>query len=384
MQIPWRRELVEGLLGADLVGFQVPGAATNFARLARRLTGAEGDDDRLEHDGRVVRVGAFPISIDTAEIVERATRPNGGRTGAGRSEPISAIPSSSCSVSTASTTRRDLNSASRRSPSCSPKARCRRRSQVMIQIAVPSRGEDTHYKQEREDLERLIGEVNGTYAEVGHAAIHYLHQSFDLDELIALYLAADVMLVTPLRDGMNLVAKEYVAAKVDEAGALILSEFAGAARELDEARPGESARPRQHQGRDPRRAGSRSDRGPRAHAVSPHGGGAPRRARLGPGFPGDALPRRRERSRLRERRVGSERSATPVGRAGNGTRATRAGCARSGRPSNREVSRHTGGEPVPRDGYPRFPETKRRADRLSEFPTPGAPERRQLVFKLTL
>jgi len=104
---------------------------------------------------------------------------------------------------------------------------------VMIQVAVPSRGEDPHYKQEREDLEQLIGEVNGTYSDVGHSAIHYLHQSLDLDELIALYLAADLMLVTPLRDGMNLVAKEYVASRVDQTGALVLSEFAGAARELD-------------------------------------------------------------------------------------------------------------------------------------------------------
>jgi trehalose 6-phosphate synthase len=104
--------------------------------------------------------------------------------------------------------------------------------QVLVQVAVPSRGEDAHYKQEREDLERLIGEVNGTYSDVGHAAIHYLHQSVDLDELIALYLVADVMLVTPLRDGMNLVAKEYVASRPDETGVLILSEFAGAAREL--------------------------------------------------------------------------------------------------------------------------------------------------------
>jgi len=107
--------------------------------------------------------------------------------------------------------------------------------QVMIQIAVPSRGEDAHYQQERDDIERLIGEVNGAYSQVGHAAIHYLHQSVDTDELIALYLAADLMLVTPLRDGMNLVAKEYVAARVDGSGALVLSEFAGAARELDGA-----------------------------------------------------------------------------------------------------------------------------------------------------
>ena len=102
----------------------------------------------------------------------------------------------------------------------------------MVQIAVPSREEDAHYQQERENLERLIGEVNGQHATVGRAPIHYLYQSVSPDELVALYLAADVMLVTPLRDGMNLVAKEYVACRVDGTGALVLSEFAGAAQEL--------------------------------------------------------------------------------------------------------------------------------------------------------
>ena len=105
----------------------------------------------------------------------------------------------------------------------------------MVQIAVPSREDDTHYQHERENLERLVGEVNGAWSRVGHPAIHYLHQSVDLDELIALYLAADVMLVTPLRDGMNLVAKEYVASRTDATGALVLSEFAGASRELHSA-----------------------------------------------------------------------------------------------------------------------------------------------------
>ncbi len=105
----------------------------------------------------------------------------------------------------------------------------------MVQIAVPSREDDRHYQHEREHLEQLVGEVNGTYARVGHPAIHYLHQSVPLDELVALYLAADLMLVTPLRDGMNLVAKEYVASRVDATGALVLSEFAGAARELRSA-----------------------------------------------------------------------------------------------------------------------------------------------------
>jgi trehalose 6-phosphate synthase len=234
MQIPWRREIVEGLLGADLVGFQVPGAATNFARLARQLTGAEGDDDRLEHDGRVVRVGAFPISIDTAEVVQRATSPNVIERARQIRSDLGDPEFVMLGVDRLDYTK-GLQQRVKAVAELFAEGTLSTPKQVMVQVAVPSRGEDTHYKQEREDLERLIGEVNGTYAEVGHAAIHYLHQSFDLDELIALYLAADVMLVTPLRDGMNLVAKEYVAAKVDESGALILSEFAGAARELDEA-----------------------------------------------------------------------------------------------------------------------------------------------------
>ncbi|HTK15701.1 MAG TPA: trehalose-6-phosphate synthase [Acidimicrobiia bacterium] len=234
MQIPWRRELIEGLLGADLVGFQVPGAATNFARLARQLTAAGGDDDRLKYDGRVVRVGAFPISIDTSEIIRRATRPHvieraeQLRTDLGDPDFVM------LGVDRLDYTK-GLQQRVKAVAELFAEGTLSTPRHVMIQVAVPSRGEDTHYKQEREDLERLIGEVNGMYSDVGHAAIHYLHQSVDLDELIALYLAADVMLVTPLRDGMNLVAKEYVASKIDESGALILSEFAGAARELDEA-----------------------------------------------------------------------------------------------------------------------------------------------------
>jgi trehalose 6-phosphate synthase len=100
---------------------------------------------------------------------------------------------------------------------------------------VPSREEDPHYQREREHLEQLVGEINGEHASVGQPPIHYLYQSVSPDELVALYLAADVMLVTPLRDGMNLVAKEYVACRVDASGALVLSEFAGAAQELRSA-----------------------------------------------------------------------------------------------------------------------------------------------------
>jgi len=106
---------------------------------------------------------------------------------------------------------------------------------VVVQIGVPSREDDPHYRREREHLEQLVGEINGAYSTVGRPAIHYLYQSVEVDELVALYLAADIMLVTPLRDGMNLVAKEYVACRVDNTGALVLSEFAGASQELRDA-----------------------------------------------------------------------------------------------------------------------------------------------------
>jgi trehalose 6-phosphate synthase len=102
----------------------------------------------------------------------------------------------------------------------------------MVQVAVPSREEDAHYASERRHLEQIVSEVNGDHALVGQPAIHYLHQSMPMDELVAMYLAADVMVVTPFRDGMNLVAKEYVACRTDLSGALVLSEFAGAAAEL--------------------------------------------------------------------------------------------------------------------------------------------------------
>src|SRR5262249_6550856 len=106
---------------------------------------------------------------------------------------------------------------------------------IMVQVAVPSRERVEHYKILRNKVEREVGRINGEFSRVGAPAVHYLNQSFDRTEIAALYLVADVMTVTPLRDGLNLVAKEYVAARVDNGGALLLSEFAGAAAELREA-----------------------------------------------------------------------------------------------------------------------------------------------------
>jgi trehalose 6-phosphate synthase len=106
---------------------------------------------------------------------------------------------------------------------------------VMVQVATPSRERVEHYQALRVKVEREVGRINGEFGRVGVPAVHYLHQSYSRSELAALYCAADVMMVTPLRDGMNLVAKEYVAARGDGGGALVLSEFAGAATELRQA-----------------------------------------------------------------------------------------------------------------------------------------------------
>ena len=234
MQLPWRRSILEGLLGADLVAFQVQGAAANFSRVARRVVGASGTDSVLNYDGRQVRVGAFPISVDTIGLIKRASDPAVQRRARQIREELG-----SPDVVMLGVDRLDYTKGIDRRLIAigelfadglltGPQA-------VLVQIGIPSREDDPHYRREREHLEQLVGEINGAYSTVGRPAIHYLYQSVEVDELVALYLAADIMLVTPLRDGMNLVAKEYVACRVDNTGALVLSEFAGASQELRDA-----------------------------------------------------------------------------------------------------------------------------------------------------
>jgi trehalose 6-phosphate synthase len=106
---------------------------------------------------------------------------------------------------------------------------------TLVQVASPSRERVETYRQLRDEIELTVGRINGDYSTLGHTAIAYLHHGYPREEMVALYLAADVMLVTALRDGMNLVAKEYVATRVDEDGVLVLSEFAGASDELRQA-----------------------------------------------------------------------------------------------------------------------------------------------------
>jgi trehalose-6-phosphate synthase len=106
---------------------------------------------------------------------------------------------------------------------------------VLVQISVPSRESVDEYVEVRNRIEKLVGQINGEFGEVGRVPVHYLRRNLPIDELVAHYLAADVMVVTPIRDGMNLVAKEYCASRLDDSGVLVLSEFTGAAAELDRA-----------------------------------------------------------------------------------------------------------------------------------------------------
>lgn len=234
-QLPWREELTFGLLGADLIGFQTPEHADNFQRLVLRLGVATRQRKLVLNVGhRTVTLKGIPIGIDNARYDEASTDPaiiEGAQDLRARlGQPHKVL----LGVDRLDYTKgidlrlqayKELLAEGRLNPA----------TVTMIQVAEPSRDKVDAYITLRERVERLVGEINGDFGRVGFPVIHYIHQSQTFDELMAMYRAADVMLVTPFNDGMNLVAKEYVATRYDETGALVLSEFAGAAVELKDA-----------------------------------------------------------------------------------------------------------------------------------------------------
>jgi trehalose 6-phosphate synthase len=234
LRLPWRRQIVEGLLGADVVGFQTRTGASNFLRLAQRLSSVARRGRRLDFDGRTIEVKAFPISIDAARFSSVADEPAvqerseemRRRMGQGRTILLGVDRLDyTKGIDLRLEAFQELLSSSRRSVDDA----------VFIQVAVPSRERIVEYQELRSEVEELVGQINGQHAELGRVAVHYLRRTFPIEELVALYRAADVMIVTPLCDGMNLVAKEYVASRTDGDGVLVLSEFAGAAFELRSA-----------------------------------------------------------------------------------------------------------------------------------------------------
>jgi len=229
--LPWRREVLEGLLGADLIGFQIASDARNFSRAARMYTEAEGTDTTLEFGGRRVKVNAYPISIDMEWFESRARDPVVRGEAQTIRKQIGAGRKILLSIDRLDYTK----GVDHRLVAYELMLRRKQATIddcVLVQIAAPSRETIFEYAEQRTKIEQIVGRINGEFSVPGRVAVHYFRRAFTREELMAYYVAADVMVVTPLRDGMNLVAKEYVASRVDGSGVLVLSEFAGAARQL--------------------------------------------------------------------------------------------------------------------------------------------------------
>lgn len=238
-QLPWRRQVIEGLLGADVVGFQRVSDAGNFARAVRRqfhyTTKASGITvPTPEGASRTVLAKAFPISIDAQTYIDLAQRPDVQARAVEIRESLGNPDSVILGVDRLDYTK-GIRHRLKAFGELLQDGRLGIEDATLVQVASPSRERVAAYIQLRDEIELTVSRINGDFDTLGHTAIRYLHQAFPREEMVALYLAADVMLVTALRDGMNLVAKEYVASRIDNRGVLVLSEFAGAADELGSA-----------------------------------------------------------------------------------------------------------------------------------------------------
>jgi trehalose 6-phosphate synthase/phosphatase len=231
--LPWRREVLEGLLGADLIGFHTPADVDHFIAAARDLLRLPVTRESLTFNGRHSRVRAFPLGIDTRfwaglarrpDVIERAreirSEANGRKllVGIDRLDYTKGILRRLTAMELLFKANPDLARRVR-----------------LIQVVFPSREGIESYAALRRRLDELIGRINSRYGTTAAAPVHVLSYNLSPEDVAALYQAADIMLVTPLRDGMNLVAKEFVASRAKDNGVLILSEFAGAANELTEA-----------------------------------------------------------------------------------------------------------------------------------------------------
>jgi trehalose 6-phosphate synthase/phosphatase len=231
--LPHREDLLRGMLGANLIGFHTFGYARHFSDALLGNLGIEPELDRVNVEGRNVSIGVYPMGIDVQAFERLAGSPDLPARAAElrRAQGVEQLLLGVDRLDYTKGIPRKLLAIERlleRSPQYRGKIR-------LLQIAVPSRENVAEYKSLRADVEGLVGRINGSSGSLHDAPIHYLYQPLSPEELVASYRAADVMVVTPLRDGMNLVAKEYVASRTDGDGVLVLSELAGAASELGEA-----------------------------------------------------------------------------------------------------------------------------------------------------
>jgi alpha,alpha-trehalose-phosphate synthase [UDP-forming] len=229
--LPWRERILTGMLGAHLVGFQTYSDAQNFSRAARRYTDADGTDTELRVGDRRVRVNSFPISIDFDWFESNASRPQVREQAELVRRRLGARRKILLCVDRLDYTK-GIDTRLLAFEMMLKRRRVTAEHCVLVQIAAPSREPVFEYAAMRTRIEQLVGRINGEYSEPGRVAVHYFRRGFSREQLLPYYCAADVMVVTPLRDGMNLVCKEYIATRTDHTGVLVLSEFAGAARQL--------------------------------------------------------------------------------------------------------------------------------------------------------
>ncbi len=234
-QLPWRRQIMQGLLGADLVGFQREGAATNFLDIAGRYTPARRvSSNQVVIDGRKVTASSFPISLDVEEIEALAADESVRARATSMREELGSPEHVLLGVDRLDYTK-GIRHRLKAWSELLQDGEVTTQDAVFVQVATPSRERVDAYQALRDEIELEVGHINGEHGTIGSSPIHYLHSTYDRPELVALFLAADVAVITPLRDGMNLVVKEYVAARTDNRGAVVLSEFAGAADQLTDA-----------------------------------------------------------------------------------------------------------------------------------------------------
>jgi trehalose 6-phosphate synthase/phosphatase len=240
--LPWRMEILRGLLGADLIGFHTYDYERHFLSSVRRLLGLEVTFNEIHLEGRVAKVDSFPMGIDYKKFREAALRHAALEEGE-ESDLQRRLNLHKASTPEAkfflSIDRLDYTKGIakrlkafeyflQKYPQYREKVR-------LIILAVPSRSKVPQYRRLKKEIDELVGRINGELSTVSWTPIWYFYRSLEFENLIDLYTTCDIAWLTPIRDGMNLVAKEYIATRTDQSGVLILSEMAGAANELHEA-----------------------------------------------------------------------------------------------------------------------------------------------------
>jgi trehalose 6-phosphate synthase/phosphatase len=231
--LPWRNQILMGLLGADLIGFHAYDYARHFISSVRRLLGIENNMGYVQYEHRLTQVDVFPMGIDYKKYSTALTDSNVAKRLTEATKELEGF-KVILSVDRLDYTKgiperlRAYELLLEHNPQYREKV-------VLLLIAVPSRTKVHRYRALKKEVDELISTINGGYGTIGWVPIHYFYRGFPFDHLCAFYGLANVLLVTPLRDGMNLVAKEFVATHRESGGVLILSETAGSAREMGEA-----------------------------------------------------------------------------------------------------------------------------------------------------